>query len=125
MPGVVGERFDLAKAHVEDAGLEAEPVGGGTFGVVNESNWTVCSQEPAPGTIGVKKVKLIVDRVCSAPTSSGPATTVAPTTTSTVAAEAPTTTRPRPAVLRMPDVVGLSWGGRHGPVRAGGLRFDR
>jgi len=109
VPDVVGERFDLAKAHVEDAGLEAEPVGGGTFGVVNESNWTVCSQEPAPGTTGVKKVKLIVDRVCSAPTSSGPATTVAATTTSTVAAEAPTTTRPRPAVLRMPDVVGLSW----------------
>jgi PASTA domain len=109
VPDVVGERLDLAKSHVEDAGLEAEPVGGGTFGVVNESNWTVCSQEPAPGTTDIKKVKLIVDRVCSAPTSSGPVSTVAATTASTAAAEAPTTTRARPAVLRMPDVVGLSW----------------
>ena len=112
VPDVVGQilRFDLAKAHIEDAGLEAEPVGGGTFGALNESNWTVCSQEPSPGTTGVKKVKLIVDRVCSGPASSAPATTtVAATTTITAAAEAPTTTRTRPAVLQMPDVVGLSW----------------
>lgn len=64
VPNVVGQRLDLAKSHLEDSGLKSEPIGGGVFGVLNESNWTVCQQEPSPGTTGADTVKLIVERVC-------------------------------------------------------------
>lgn len=64
VPNVVGERLDLAQSHVEDAGLEYEEIGGGTFGVIDASGWVVCSQEPAPGASTEGVVKLVVDRSC-------------------------------------------------------------
>jgi hypothetical protein len=36
------------------------------FGVLDESNWTVCQQEPAPGTVDASGVRLVVDRTCPA-----------------------------------------------------------
>lgn len=46
MPDVVGKRLDIALSDVERAGFddEVEVLGGGAFGVLDESNWTVCSQ---------------------------------------------------------------------------------
>jgi hypothetical protein len=64
VPDVVGERLDLAAAHIEDAGLEYEEIGGGTFGVIDTSAWTVCDQKPEPGTMTDQPVRLIVDRSC-------------------------------------------------------------
>ena len=67
VPSVRGERLDVAKAHLRDAGYgttETEVVGGGTFGAVNESNWTVCQQEPRGGTKGAARVRIVIDRTC-------------------------------------------------------------
>jgi beta-lactam-binding protein with PASTA domain len=65
VPDVVGQRLDVAKSTVKDAGYEFEVIGGGTFGVVVEANWTVCQQTPSAGSTGADKVKLIVDRQCT------------------------------------------------------------
>jgi Short C-terminal domain/PASTA domain len=62
IPNFVGQRLDLAKAHAADAGLNVDVVGGGAFGILEEDNWYVCSQEPSAGTTGVDHVRLIVDR---------------------------------------------------------------
>jgi beta-lactam-binding protein with PASTA domain len=66
VPDVRGERLDVAERHLEDAGLDAEPIGGGTFGIVVRSNWVVCDQEPEPGE-EASRVRLIVDRSCPSP----------------------------------------------------------
>lgn len=66
MPDVVGERLDVAKSDLAAAGVgedDVEVVGGGTFGVLDESNWTVCDQDPSSGA-DAKNVRVIVDRVC-------------------------------------------------------------
>lgn len=46
MPDVVGKLLDDAISDVERAGFddEVEVLGGGIFGVVGQSKWTVCSQ---------------------------------------------------------------------------------
>lgn len=65
MPDVEGLRLDAAKADLASAGLGAdrvEVVGGGTFGVVNESGWWVCDQKPDPGTAVGAKARVLVDR---------------------------------------------------------------
>ena len=51
MPLVTGLQLDVALSDIEAAGFsnEVEIIGGGTFGVVDESNWTVCEQSPAAG----------------------------------------------------------------------------
>lgn len=68
MPDVVGKRLDVAISDVERAGFDddVEVLGGGTFGVVDESNWTVCSQEPANGTEVSSAPRITVDRSCDA-----------------------------------------------------------
>lgn len=65
MPDVRGQRLDLAERRLDDAGLEYERVGGGTFGIVVPSNWRVCDQEPKGGE--AVRVRLVVDRTCPAP----------------------------------------------------------
>ena len=52
---------------MSDAGYDTEALGGGTFGIVDESNWTVCETRPAAGTTGGGTVKLVVDRTCDEP----------------------------------------------------------
>jgi hypothetical protein len=66
MPDVTGKRLDVAISDVERAGIsdEVEVLGGGMFGVVDESNWTVCSQEPENGTEISIAPRLTVERSC-------------------------------------------------------------
>lgn len=66
VPSVIGERLDVAKTHLRDAGFGARVIGGGTFGVIVESNWFVCSTEPGPDAPAEKgdRVRVIVDRDC-------------------------------------------------------------
>jgi hypothetical protein len=66
VPSVVGERLDVARVHLNDAGLGARIIGGGTFGVVVEENWTVCATEPSAGASAHTgdRIRVIVDRVC-------------------------------------------------------------
>lgn len=66
MPNVTGERLDVAKSDIEHAGFknDVDVVGGGTFGVLVESNWVVCEQSPAAGTNLAGTPRLVVDRSC-------------------------------------------------------------
>jgi beta-lactam-binding protein with PASTA domain len=109
VPDVVGERLDVAKSEVEDAGYDAEEIGGGTFGIVVESNWTVCDTDPPAGQTGDGTVKLIVDRVCET------ATMDAAAEQSAAAQGTPKKKRkrrnrqpaPAPAHVTVPNVVGM------------------
>jgi hypothetical protein len=79
MPDVQGLRLDVAISDIEAQGVaenDIEVVGGGSFGVVDESNWVVCEQRPQAGT-AIVDVRLIVDRVCSEDDSSTPAASMA------------------------------------------------
>lgn len=74
MPDVVGQQLDVALSDIEGAGFEADVdvEGGGTFGVVDESNWQVCDQTPAAGESISDPPKLTVDRSCGAETEETP-----------------------------------------------------
>lgn len=68
MPSVEGSRLDLALSDIDRAGYnpdDVEIVGGGVLGVVDESNWTVCTQEPAAGDTIDDAPRLVVDRECA------------------------------------------------------------
>ncbi len=97
MPQVVGKRLDVAKSDIKRAGIddEVEVLGGGTFGVVKESNWTVCEQLPAAGKAAKDAPRLTVERSCEddAPNAADDASTTTPPTTAT----APAATQPVPA----------------------------
>jgi hypothetical protein len=65
MPEVEGLRLDVAKSDLAKVGLvegRVEVVGGGVLGVVNESNWVVCDQQPAKGEAVGAVARLSVDR---------------------------------------------------------------
>ena len=49
MPDVVGKQLDVALSDIERGGIddEVEVLGGGTFGVIDESKWMVCEQLPS------------------------------------------------------------------------------
>lgn len=82
MPDVVGQQLDSALTAIEDAGFEddVEVSGGGTFGIVDESNWTVCEQTPAAGASIPDAPQLAVDRSCDDDGSDGdPEATTEPT----------------------------------------------
>jgi hypothetical protein len=66
MPDVTGEKLDIAKSAIKDAGFgdEVKVDGGGVFGVVNESNWEVCDQSPVAGDAVSDAPRLTVDRSC-------------------------------------------------------------
>ena len=99
MPDVTGKPLDDAKRAIKDAGVDDEVKvdGGGLFGVVVESNWEVCEQQPAAGTTVAGEATLTVARSCVADKSSEepaatPAETAPPETVSTTpAVTAPTT----------------------------------
>jgi hypothetical protein len=66
VPDEVDERLDVAEDDLRSKGLRYSEIGGGAFGVIVPSNWTVCETRPAAGT-KVKKsarVRLIIDREC-------------------------------------------------------------
>jgi hypothetical protein len=66
MPDVTGKKLDDAKSAIKGAGYgdEVKVDGGGLFGVVVESNWEVCEQNPAAGTTVAGKPTLTVARSC-------------------------------------------------------------
>ena len=66
MPDVTGEQLDVALSDIERAGFDDEPevLGCGMFGVVDESNWTVCEQEPTAKKEISEKPRLTVERSC-------------------------------------------------------------
>lgn len=66
MPDVVGKSLEVAISDVERAGIndEVEVLGGGIFGVLDESNWVVCSQVPEKGTDVSSAPRFTVDRTC-------------------------------------------------------------
>lgn len=66
MPDVVGSPLDAAKSDIERAGYgsDLEVLGGGLFGIVDDSAWIVCEQLPAAGEAITKQPRLTVDRSC-------------------------------------------------------------
>jgi hypothetical protein len=78
VPDVAGERLDVAKSEMSDAGYDTEEIGGGAFGILAESNWTVCKTDPPAGDSGGGTVKLIVDRECKDTGSNASASTDRP-----------------------------------------------
>lgn len=103
MPDVIGQQLDVALSDIERAGVEddVEILGGGTFGVVDESNWQVCEQLPAAGEAVSDAPRLTVDRECpntdSEAEAASPETTELPTTepeTTEPPTTEPTTTEP-------------------------------
>ena len=81
MPDVVGKGLDVAISDVKRAGIDdkVEILGGGMFGVVDESNWKVCSQEPLNGTEVSSAPRLTVDRTCEIDQTPSPEPTQEPT----------------------------------------------
>lgn len=51
VPALVGERLDVAQDRLRRAGFDPDVEGGGTFGIVVDSNWEVVSQDPGPGVM--------------------------------------------------------------------------
>ena len=66
MPDVVGLTLDVALSDIKRAGINdvVEVLGGGAFGVVDESNWTVCTQLPEAGGEVSSTPRVTVDRSC-------------------------------------------------------------
>lgn len=93
MPGVLGEKLDVALGDIKDAGFdnEVDVDGGGMLGVVDESNWQVCEQTPAAGRPMTDAPKLTVDRSCGDDGEEEPSTTA---TTETPETETSTTVSP-------------------------------
>ena len=98
MPDVVGKQLDIAKSDIERAGFggDIEVVGGGLFGILDESNWVVCEQAPGAGQ-DVAEPRLVVDRECgeseeanessAAPIEPSPAPTIVANVTDTTTDE--------------------------------------
>lgn len=67
MPNLAGERLDVALSDLAALGIDegdVEIVGGGTFGIVDQSNWTVCEHNPLAEQPLTPPFRLIVDRSC-------------------------------------------------------------
>lgn len=67
MPDITGKKLDVAQSDIERAGFEdeVEVLGGGVFGVLDESNWEVCEQTPAPGMPLTEPPRLTIERDCN------------------------------------------------------------
>ena len=66
VPDVTGERLNVAEDRLDAEGLRYRTSGGGLFGIVVRSNWTVCRQSPAPRRQATS-VLLFVARSCWIP----------------------------------------------------------
>lgn len=93
MPDVTGKHLDVAKSDIERAGYggDIEVVGGGLFGVVDESKWTVCEQTPTAGA-DVKDPRLVVDRECGNGEDASPSPSQSPEPTASAPEVEPTDT---------------------------------
>jgi len=106
MPDVTGKTLDDAKSAIRDAGFDDEVKvdGGGLFGVVVESNWEVCEQNPAAGTTVAGKPTLTVSRSCVDDKSSEePETTPSETASTTPAETAPA--EPKVTAISVDDLL--------------------
>ena len=64
LPGLEGERLDLAERELSGLGLRPRTLGGGVLGILVDENWEVCETNPVGGE-GVRPgaiVELLVDR---------------------------------------------------------------
>jgi len=110
MPDVAGKKLDVAYEQIKDAGIDDEDKikvdGGGLFGIVRESNWTVCTQSPVAGKVVSGEPKLTVKRSCKKKshndTAAKPSPSPTPTNTPT---EEPEPTATTPAKPKVPDVL--------------------
>lgn len=129
VPDVSGDRLDVAKAKMGDAGYKTEEVGGGAFGVVVESNWTVCETDPPAGTSADGKVRLVIDRSCadsggsdsSAAASSGVSEPELEEDTPDPTPKPKKKKRPKPAAIKVPAVVGMNHQAAQNRMQAAGL----
>lgn len=64
VPNVTGQNLDQAEGTLSAHGIGDNVYGGGTFGIVIKSDWTVCSQSPSAGAKATS-VKLVVARSCT------------------------------------------------------------
>lgn len=64
IPGLEGERLDLAEQDLSGLGLRSRTVGGGVLGILVDANWEVCETDPGGGekVRPGATVKLLVDR---------------------------------------------------------------
>ena len=60
VPNVTGQNLDQAEGTLSSDGLTYNVYGGGAFGIVIKSDWTVCSENPSSGK--ATSVKLVVAR---------------------------------------------------------------
>jgi hypothetical protein len=85
MPEVTGTKLDAALRAIKNAGFkdDVDVDGGGLLGIIDESNWTVCSQTPVAGHEVKATPRLKVDRSCANGEPEKGSTTTKPSTTST------------------------------------------
>ena len=64
LPGLEGERLDLAAQELSGLGLRSRTVGGGVLGILVDANWEVCETDPGGGeeVRPGATVELLVDR---------------------------------------------------------------
>jgi serine/threonine-protein kinase len=66
VPDLAGARLDHAEELLDRFGVSHHTSGGGTFGIIDSGNWTVCTTTPTAGAALAPdaSVKLYVDRSC-------------------------------------------------------------
>ena len=66
VPDLAGARLDYAERLLDRLGVGHDTSGGGTFGIIDSGNWTVCATQPEAGAALAPddSVKLFVDRSC-------------------------------------------------------------
>ena len=64
LPDLTGQPLDVAETRLSDLGLQADEVSDSLFGVINPSDWNVCSTQPPAGRVVARHstVRLLVDR---------------------------------------------------------------
>jgi hypothetical protein len=66
VPDLVGARLDFAEKYLDRIGADHDTSGGGTFGIIDSGNWTVCTTTPPARAVlplGTS-VKLFVEHSC-------------------------------------------------------------
>jgi hypothetical protein len=66
VPDLGGARLDHAENYLDKLGVKHDTSGGGTFGIIDSGNWTVCTTTPAAGAALTQdtSVTLFVERSC-------------------------------------------------------------
>jgi serine/threonine protein kinase len=66
VPDLAGAQLDLAEQFLDGDGISHDTSGGGALGIIDSSNWTVCSTDPPSGAPLPEggNVTLSVDRSC-------------------------------------------------------------